>query len=229
MKCLSFDIWNTLLDLEKLYSLLSEEISESYSRDANEVRDLLLSAYRKALALRLEGAFRSPILDSAAVFSKELGMSEEELFRAFVRILRKREIEDLAFEDAKIAVRELKGLGYRMGLLGNVMFWPGMVTRYILERNDLLEYFDASLFSDEAGVQKPDKRAFEAIAERLNCKVEDLVHIGDSLENDLAGALLSGVSAVLIRREVERAIHIGKKAVIVRALTELPQILSKLQ
>ncbi|MEM3285266.1 MAG: hypothetical protein QXP23_02515, partial [Fervidicoccaceae archaeon] len=62
MKCLSFDIWNTLLDLEKLYSLLSEEISESYSRDANEVRDLLLSAYRKALALRLEGAFRSPIL-----------------------------------------------------------------------------------------------------------------------------------------------------------------------
>jgi putative hydrolase of the HAD superfamily len=228
LKCLSFDIWNTLLDLGKLYSLIAEELSEITERRKEEMEAGLKSAYQKALSLRLEGAFRSPILDSARVFASELNITEEELFRALVRAVMRAETGEMVFGDVHRALDELNAMNIKMGLLGNVMFWPGMVTRIILEKNGILRYFHSTIFSDESGVQKPDRAAFELLANRLECRLEEMVHVGDSLENDLAGALISGASAILIKRDSPASFSIGKRAFVVRTLTEIPGLLSKL-
>lgn len=228
MKCLSFDIWNTLLDLGKLYSLIAEELSGILVKNKEEIERGLLRAYQRALELRLEKAFKSPILDSAKVFAEELNITEESLFRGLVRAVMRPEVGSMAFRDVKDALIKLKEQNIKMGLLGNIMFWPGMVTRFILERNGLLEFFDATIFSDEAGVQKPDKAAFELLAEKLGCRVNEIVHIGDSLENDFAGALMSGATAILIKRDAPTSLSIGKKAYIIRSLGEVPAIISKL-
>lgn len=225
MKCISFDIWNTLLDLGKLYRLVAVELSNITGKSEQDLELGLAEAYKKALQLRLEGSFKNPIIDSAGIFASALGISIDSLFRALVRAIMREEIGKIAFEDAREALEQLSKHDIDVGALGNVMFWPGMVTRYILEKNGLLSYLHATIFTDELGVQKPDRAAFELISDKLGCSTSQLVHVGDSLENDFAGALLSGASAILVKRDLEKSIAISKKAYIVNSLTEIPQIL----
>ncbi|WP_229125654.1 HAD family hydrolase [Halapricum desulfuricans] len=71
---------------------------------------------------------------------------------------------------------------------------PGLVERS-LERSTLDdEHFDAVVTSVDCGWRKPDRRAFEAVADALDTTPADLLHVGDDPETDGAApeaALLS--------------------------------------
>lgn len=60
---------------------------------------------------------------------------------------------------------------------------PGMVTE-TLERAALLEIVDTVETSVDCGWRKPDRRAFESVADPLRVEVTDLVHVGDNREAD---------------------------------------------
>jgi len=57
-------------------------------------------------------------------------------------------------------------------------------------------YVDVLMASEEAGVSKPDPKIFEMALERLECRAEDAVMVGDSWENDIEGARAAGIRAV---------------------------------
>lgn len=224
-KVLTFDIWNTLLDLKSFYRILSEKISQAESKDEEEVFKKINEAYKKALKMRLEGNFRRIIIDSAEVFSSEIGITSESLFRAVSGAIEDPRISSLAYSDALPALSSLKKMNMRLVLLGNVMFWPGMVTRIILMKNGILDYFDFSIFSDEVGVSKPSKEMFDMVSKKFNCNNSEIIHVGDSLENDFAGALLAGAKAVLIKRDIQTPILVlGKNAYVINSLTHLREV-----
>ena len=50
--------------------------------------------------------------------------------------------------------------------------------------------------SGRVGVEKPDARIFEILAERLGTSMSEVVHVGDSLAADVMGALAAGMCAV---------------------------------
>ncbi len=52
------------------------------------------------------------------------------------------------------------------------------------------------LFSDEVGFRKPHPKIFEIAAEKLNAKPCEIVHVGDNLKTDVAGAKNAGFKAV---------------------------------
>ncbi len=56
--------------------------------------------------------------------------------------------------------------------------------------------FRAIADSGKLGVEKPDPRIFEWVAEALGVRPERLVHIGDSWEADVKGALAFGARAI---------------------------------
>jgi len=60
------------------------------------------------------------------------------------------------------------------------------------------------LFSDEAGIRKPDPRIFQIATERLKVKPCDIVHIGDNLKSDVWGAKNAGFKAIYLLTEVGR-------------------------
>lgn len=191
---------------------------------------MVLSAYSEALRVRLGGGFSKIVVDSGEFFSKKLGIPTEVLFHAVVMAIEEPEVSELAYPDAVEAVELVKSEGYTVAALGNVMFWPGMVTRYFLHKNGLLKYFDLTVFSDEVSLQKPSKEIFEYVAKKLGASIEEIVHVGDSLENDLAGALASGAKAVLINRNSPiGVVKLGKSAFLVNSLRQLLEALRGLR
>ena len=74
---------------------------------------------------------------------------------------------------------------------------PGLVSR-TLEKSILdEERFDAVVSSVECGWRKPDRRAFEAVTDRLGGSLDELVHVGDDPHAD-GGADKVGATSVLI-------------------------------
>ena len=61
---------------------------------------------------------------------------------------------------------------------------------------ELLELIDSITISEEAGYAKPDIRIFQTALDRLECKPEEAVVIGDSWENDILGARAAGIRGI---------------------------------
>ena len=57
-------------------------------------------------------------------------------------------------------------------------------------------YFDPVVLSDDAGVNKPDKRFFEYAEQRAASANLHNIIIGDNLTTDIAGGLSAGWSAI---------------------------------
>ncbi len=55
------------------------------------------------------------------------------------------------------------------------------------------------MFSDEAGVPKPNPRVFQAALEPLGVTPGDAVHVGDLRRSDIAGARGVGMGSIRIR------------------------------
>jgi HAD superfamily hydrolase (TIGR01549 family) len=86
-------------------------------------------------------------------------------------------------------------------------------------------YFDLSIRADEAGVAKPDRGIFDLTWEKVGCQSSDVIHIGDSLENDILGAINAGVTPVWYNPDKEQN-TLGVNEV--SALSELSSMIQQL-
>jgi FMN phosphatase YigB (HAD superfamily) len=65
------------------------------------------------------------------------------------------------------------------------------------------------VFSDEIGIRKPEARIFETALGHLGLAPSEVVHVGDDLVADVAGAKRLGMRAVWfdVGHDSEHAIH----------------------
>ncbi len=89
----------------------------------------------------------------------------------------------------------LREHGLHVGIVSNIDddYLVPMLARVGL--NDVL---DDVLSSEQARSCKPDSRIYELALERAGCRAEEAYFIGDSLEQDIAGAQHVGLKTVLI-------------------------------
>jgi HAD superfamily hydrolase (TIGR01509 family) len=80
---------------------------------------------------------------------------------------------------------------------------------------------DGVVTSADVGAAKPDAAVFRRALELAGVDAAGAVHVGDSLDNDVAGARAVGIRAVLVQRDGPPPA--GVEAV--RSLTELPALL----
>ena len=105
----------------------------------------------------------------------------------------KHRFEDiLLFDDVLPTLEALRG-HYMMGLLSNGNTYP--------ERCGLEGYFQFVVFAQEHGIQKPDPRLFEIAIDRAGCAQHQLLHVGDSFQNDIIGAKQAGIKCVWLNRQ----------------------------
>lgn len=98
------------------------------------------------------------------------------------------------------ALAELRGAGHRLVVVSN---WD-VSLHEALRATGLDALVDGAISSAEAGVRKPSPAIFRRALELAGARGEDAgaaLHVGDSLELDVAGARAAGLQAVLVARD----------------------------
>lgn len=101
-----------------------------------------------------------------------------------------------AFDDAAPALRSLRERGLRLVCVSN---WDYALPE-VLERVALLELLDGVVTSAGVGARKPDPRIFREGLRVAGCDASEALHVGDSSEEDVAGAEAAGIRALLLDR-----------------------------
>lgn len=150
-------------------------------------------AYQAAHRQHLTGESREPVF-AAMLDGSPAEADPARLARAY------RERVNGALRPVAGAVELLRELRsrYRVGLLTN---GPRRAQRSKLETLGWTDCFDAVLVSGELPAGKPDGRAFQALLDRLGVAANELVYVGDHVEDDIAGATAAGCRAVQVVRD----------------------------
>ena len=91
---------------------------------------------------------------------------------------------------------------FRLGLCSN--FSDGETARAVVTEAGFLPYLRAIVISDEVGIRKPRREIFEAAASGLGLEPREILHVGDSLEADVAGAAAVGMRTVWLTRRIRQ-------------------------
>lgn len=130
--------------------------------------------------------------------------------------------ESLAnLQHSRRVLESLRGT-VRLGVISN---FYGNLERVLAEAN-MLELFDAVLDSAVVGLRKPDARLFLLAAERLACEPWSIVHVGDSLEQDVFAARRAGLQSAWLCAAQDPAVPRDLEPEwILRSLEELEALL----
>ena len=86
--------------------------------------------------------------------------------------------------------------------------------------------FEAVISSEDARCYKPDPGIFRMAIETLGVKPQRVMHVGDSLHSDIAGAAALGIKTTWLRRQGRiHDIGTAKPDCIITTLADLPALL----
>lgn len=111
--------------------------------------------------------------------------------------------------------------GARLGIITNGVSRPQIGK---LLATGIAGHFGLVVCSDDVGTAKPARRIFEVACNRMDCRPEDAVYVGDMLETDALASADAGMRAVLVDREGSAQVQ-DPRVRVVRDLQELPGIL----
>jgi HAD superfamily hydrolase (TIGR01549 family) len=94
----------------------------------------------------------------------------------------------------------LRTRGYRIALVSN---WQCGLGHFCVELG-VGAAFDHVMASAELGCAKPNREIFEEACRRLGTAPHRVLHVGDSVTDDVQGALSAGLQALLVSRDHER-------------------------
>jgi putative hydrolase of the HAD superfamily len=101
-----------------------------------------------------------------------------------------------AYPDALSALPVLRTRGLKLVAVSN---WDASLPA-VLRATGLEELLDGAITSAAVGAPKPAPAIFRAALELAGAEPEQALHVGDSIEHDIRGALAAGVAPVLLRR-----------------------------
>lgn len=125
-----------------------------------------------------------------------VGYPDQELAAHLNTIYLKHRFGDIELYPDVIPTFDVLAPHFKLGLLSNGNTYP--------ERCGLEDRFTFVVFSQDVQVEKPHPKIFEITAQQAGCEFSQMLHVGDSLVNDVAGAQNVGISAVWLNREGEK-------------------------
>ena len=95
-----------------------------------------------------------------------------------------------------------------------------------LETIGIKNYFDFEVKASEVGHMKPRKEIFEAVMGIAKCKPSEIIHVGDSYEKDIIGAISVNMNYIWINHNNEPEKKANKKYII-KNFNEITEVLEK--
>jgi putative hydrolase of the HAD superfamily len=195
------DFGGTLVESEMNWDIYNDSIKKvldecDYRFTSLEIKDSIRKAIEKLHQIRETG--------------KELTF--EEVYTDFLKILEVEGNKDILrklhdnfkahFKSTFFGCTEnvLKKLShsYKVALLSNTM---SDQPHLLLIDSGYDRFFDVIICSRDIGVRKPNPEAFKIVLDKLCVDPDRTVHVGDSVEADMYGAVNSGVTGIWIRND----------------------------
>ena len=219
----SFDLDDTLwnprpaliaADKAQWYALseIHPQLTEHFSQDRifrcrKKVLERAPSIIGDVTALRLEVMIQ--LLTALGIDAEQAASSAATAFTAFMA----RRNDVVMFSDAIEVLKQLCET-YRLVAITN-----GNANVF---KTELGVFFELAIRADEVGIAKPDRGIFDLTWERLGCAATEVVHVGDSIDSDVQGALNAGVTPVWYNPNGEpNRLDVNE----ISNLTELPALL----
>ncbi|MFG2951972.1 HAD family hydrolase [Streptomyces adustus] len=102
--------------------------------------------------------------------------------------------EDL-YADVRPALAQLRASGLWLGIAGNQTMRAGAILRRLF--SDDVDFIGTS---DDWGVSKPDAKFFRCVAEVTPFASQEILYVGDRVDNDLRPAVATGMPTALVHR-----------------------------
>jgi len=199
IKSIAFDGDGTLWDFEKVMrhslSFVLHELQQVDPQAASMLDIDKMIAIRNRVATELKGkitnlekirfkAFKQTLVD--------IGKPDDALASHLNQVYLKHRFEDIELYKDVLPVLEALKEKYSIGLLSNGNTYP--------ERCGLECIFTYVIFSQDYGFEKPDPRLYNIALEKADCSAQQVLMVGDSLENDVIGASKVGIKGVWLNR-----------------------------
>ncbi len=131
--------------------------------------------------------------------------------------------DDDLYPDAVRCLGVLREKGYTVGVAGNQ---DALLDAWLRESRLPINIAGSSA---SWGVRKPERAFFERMISEAGCDPEELVYVGDRVDNDVLPALAAGIVAVHLRRGPWGRLQTTPAAVLtIDGLDELPDALASL-
>lgn len=124
-------------------------------------------------------------------------LKSEELFLEYKPVI--------IFENVHQFFNEIKSQGKTINILSNTGFIKGKTLRKFLIEENLDEYIDFHIYSDEINCSKPNPIVFQEVKNKIknqDLQLSQILHIGDNVVADYNGAKSFGFNAHLLKHPI---------------------------
>jgi putative hydrolase of the HAD superfamily len=223
-RAISLDALGTLVALEPPVERLVELIGARHAievapADARRALRAEMAHYRRNCIRAADaGSLAELRLECAALLAGELGgecaaLAPPELLPTLLDSL-----HFAAYPEVAGALARWRGRGWRLVVASN---WD-VSLHDVLDETGLRPLLDGVLTSAEAGVSKPSPAFFAAALALAGSEPGATIHVGDSLAEDVEGALAAGLDAAWLQRTGSEKPPPGVQAISSLDQLELP-------
>ncbi len=210
--CVTFDLWETLLiDKPELDDARNRQRCEGLHKTLSDFGiPIPLEDFRRGYeqsAFQLQASWRDnkelSTIEQVRIIMTLAGLDHPRMDSELSQSLEKAYIDPIYSVPPELNVeametlQEMRNRVHKIGLISNTGRSPGAALRQLIKEYGIIEFFDSTIFSDEAGSRKPDRAIFNKAAMALGTELPKIVHIGDDPEADVWGAKHAGMKAVL--------------------------------
>lgn len=179
IKAVFFDVGYTLVDETRQWRAWAEHLRVPHGKFDAAFRDVIAKGEHHTRVFEI----LQPGFDLAAARAARKAAGHADTFDA----------SDL-YPDALPSLRELKRLGYLIGLAGNQ---PEAAEAALAAMN-----VPADIIASSArwGVEKPSPAFFARVIAEAKCSAAEIAYVGDRIDNDIAPAHHAGMKAIFLIR-----------------------------
>ena len=201
ISAISFDVDQTLIDTDRVIMRSMESVRDELKERVPGERTRSLTVEQMwYIRDREEKEFEGSLKDYDEIRRRSflrmldhVGYTGPDLSTCLNEVYLKHRYNDIEPYEDVMPMLDTLGPRFKLGLLSNGNNYP--------EYFGLEGRFDFAVYAQDIGIEKPDPRTFHIAAQRAGCDPGQLLHVGDSLETDVAGALAVGICAAWLNRD----------------------------